>query len=94
MVAKPLCGCPREGALYWHLRRTVVLSHSFGQVHFQFKLGVFGLFSAYTYITEIPALNANSVDPDQMPQNVALIRVYTVCRMSLLWVARHINGLR
>ena len=52
----------------------------FGQAHFQFEGCLFCL-SVLSFIIEIPVLNANSVDPDQMPH---------IClQMCLLWYVRY-----
>ena len=42
-----------------------------------------------TWFTEIPALNANNVDPDQTPQNAASDLGLHCLPMSLSWDARH-----
>ena len=41
-----------------------------GLVYFQFK-GCLVCFLVLSFITEIPVLNANSVDPDRTPRSVA-----------------------
>ena len=43
-------------------------------------------------LVEISELNANSVDPDQMPHSARLIWVYTVCQ-SPFYGTLGINGL-
>ena len=41
------------------------------------------------WFTEIPVINANSVDPDQTPRLRRLIWIYAVCQCPILWDTRH-----
>ena len=50
---------------------------------------VSGLFSMLPFIIEIPVFNANSVDPDQMPDFVASNLGLHCLPVSLLWDAMH-----
>ena len=52
-------------------------------------MGVSGLFLELLLITEIPVLNANSVDPDQTPRFAASDLELHCLQMSYLWDARH-----
>ena len=60
----------------------------FGQVHFQFEGCLFCL-SVLSFIIEIPVLNANSVDPDQMPHFAASDLGLHCLQMCLLWYIRY-----
>ena len=51
--------------------------------------GVSGWFLLLPYFIEIPVLNANSVDPDQMPRSLVSDLGLNCLLMSLLWDARH-----
>ena len=47
------------------------------------------IFLVLSFITEIPVLKANSVDPDQMPHSAASDLGIHCLPMSLLWGTRH-----
>ena len=47
-----------------------LLPYLFGQVHFLYKACLVSFFLLLSCFVEISGLNANSVDPDQTPQNV------------------------
>ena len=51
--------------------------------------GIWFVFSVLSFIIEIHVLNANSVDPDQMPHSVASDLGLHCLPMSLLWDTRH-----
>ena len=59
----------------------------FGQVYFQIK-GSLVVFLEIPYLIEIPVLNANSADPDQMLLSAVSYLGLHCLSMSLLWDSR------
>ena len=60
-------------------------SYFWGQCHVQLKVS--DLFLLLSFIIKITVLNANSVDPDQMPRSAASDLDLHYLPMSLLWDA-------
>ena len=64
-----------------------LLTELFGPVHLKFKGS--GQFLLLPCFIEMPVINANSVDPDQMPLSAASDLGLHCLPMSHLWDARH-----